>query len=194
MRSQHSEKGAVVVGNRQSGYEKSARFLSAAAIPVTLLVVVLSLQHAPHTTEMSLASRMWLMSGDLPCQGDTQSAWPRNVTDVAGCGRPVVSDEECAPRPFTFGAPAARVRQLFGAAAAPFLELQTSVGQVPRGACAFVRLATSRVGWYTGWAIQAVASCRLHWDPGVKSTPELQCRGTSPRQFMKTILGVSGGQ
>ena len=75
-----------------------------------------------------------------------------------------------------FGAPSARVRQLFGAAAAPFLELQTSVGQVPRGACAFVRLVTSRVGWYTGWAIQAVASCRLHWDPGAMSTPELQCR------------------
>ena len=128
VRSQHSEKGAVVVGNRQSGYEESARSLSAAAIPVTLLVVVLLLQHAPHTTEMSLASRMWLMSGDLPCQGDTQSAWPRNVTGVAGCGRPVVSDGDCAPRPFMFGAPSARVRQLFKAASTPFLGLQTSVG------------------------------------------------------------------
>ena len=74
------------------------------------------------------------------------------------------------------GAPSARVRQLFQAAATPLLGLQTSAGHVPRGACAFVRFVTSRVGWFTGWIIQAVASCELRWDPGVKLTPRLQCR------------------
>ena len=108
------------------------------------------MQLTPITTEVPLALRTWWTSGELPYKGDTQSAWPRNVTDAAWCGRPVVSDGNCAPRPFTLGAPSARVRQLLETPAEPLLGLQTSMGHVPCGACAFVRFVTSGVGWFTG--------------------------------------------
>ena len=83
VRLQHSEKGAVSDENGQWVDGKSARFLFAAAISATSLVAGLQMQLAPNTTEVPLARRAWWTSGELPCQGDTQSAWPRNVTDAA---------------------------------------------------------------------------------------------------------------